>query len=170
MLAYLLYGSLFIEYESAHQMVRGSLESLQLASIFSTYPAAALSVWQAALVEVVITSILMGMIMALTDDGNGVPKGPLAPLLIGILVAVIGASTGPLTGFAMNPARDFGPKLFAWMAGWGDVAMTGGRDIPYFFVPIVAPIIGACAGAAIYRYFIGKNLPCNSCKLEENES
>ena len=76
-------------------MVRGSLESLQLASIFSTYPAAALSVWQAALVEVVITSILMGMIMALTDDGNGVPKGPLAPLLIGILVAVIGASTGP---------------------------------------------------------------------------
>lgn len=170
MLAYLLYGSLFIEYESAHQMVRGSLESLQLASIFSTYPAAALSVWQAALVEVVITSILMGMIMALTDDGNGVPKGPLAPLLIGILVAVIGASTGPLTGFAMNPARDFGPKLFAWMAGWGDVAMTGGRDIPYFIVPIVAPIIGACAGAAIYRYFIGKNLPCNSCKLEENES
>lgn len=170
MLAYLLYGSLFIEYESAHQMVRGSLESLQLASIFSTYPAAALSVWQAALVEVVITSILMGMIMALTDDGNGVPKGPLAPLLIGILVAVIGASTGPLTGFAMNPARDFGPKLFARMAGWGDVAMTGGRDIPYFIVPIVAPIIGACAGAAIYRYFIGKNLPCNSCKLEENES
>lgn len=126
MLAYLLYGSLFIEYESAHQMVRGSLESLQLASIFSTYPAAALSVWQAALVEVMITSILMGMIMALTDDGNGVPKGPLAPLLIGILVAVIGASTGPLTGFAMNPARDFGPKLFARMAGWGDVAMTGG--------------------------------------------
>lgn len=77
----------------------------KLASIFSTYPAAALSVWQAALVEVVITSILMGMIMALTDDGNGVPKGPLAPLLIGILVAVIGASTGPLTGFAMNPGR-----------------------------------------------------------------
>ncbi|MDM9276373.1 propanediol diffusion facilitator PduF, partial [Citrobacter koseri] len=115
-------------------------------------------------------SILMGMIMALTDDGNGVPKGPLAPLLIGVLVAVIGASTGPLTGFAMNPARDFGPKLFAWMAGWGDVAMTGGRDIPYFIVPIVAPIIGACAGAAIYRYFIGKNLPCNTCKLEENES
>lgn len=63
-------------------MVRGSVESLQLASIFSTYPAAALNVWQAALVEVVITSILMGMIMALTDDGNGIPKGPLAPLLI----------------------------------------------------------------------------------------
>lgn len=106
-LAYSLYSSLFTDFESAHNMVRGSAESLQLVSIFSTYPAAAINVWQAALVEVVITSMLMGLIMALTDDGNGVPKGPLAPLLIGILVAVIGASTGPLTGFAMNPARDF---------------------------------------------------------------
>ena len=132
-------------------MVRGSAESLQLASIFSTYPAAAINVWQAALVEVVITSMLMGLIMALTDDGNGVPKGSLAPLLIGILVAVIGASTGPLTGFAMNPARDFGPKIFTWLAGWGEIAMTGGRNIPYFIVPIIAPIIGACVGATIYR-------------------
>lgn len=160
-LAWFLYSNLFVEYETAHNMVRGSVESLAVAGVFSTYPAAALSIWQALLVEIVITSILMGLIMALTDDGNGVPKGPLAPLLIGILVAVIGASMGPLTGFAMNPARDFGPKLFAWLAGWGNVAMTGGRDIPYFIVPIIAPVIGACGGAAIYRYFIGNNLPTN---------
>jgi MIP family channel proteins len=140
-LAWILYSTLFTQFETVHHMVRGSLESLQLASIFSTYPAPELSIWHAALVEVVITSMLMGMIMALTDDGNGVPKGPLAPLLIGILVAVIGASTGPLTGFAMNPARDFGPKLFTWLAGWGDIAMTGGRDIPYFIVPIIAPLL-----------------------------
>ncbi|MBA1848866.1 glycerol uptake facilitator protein GlpF, partial [Escherichia coli] len=74
---------------------------------------------QAFAVEMVITAILMGLILALTDDGNGVPRGPLAPLLIGLLIAVIGASMGPLTGFAMNPARDFGPKVFAWLAGWG---------------------------------------------------
>ncbi|OWH12392.1 aquaporin [Escherichia coli] len=166
-LAYSLYSSLFIDFESAHNIVRGSAESLQLASIFSTYPAAAINVWQAALVEVVITSMLMGLIMALTDDGNGVPKGPLAPLLIGILVAVIGASTGPLTGFAMNPARDFGPKIFTWFAGWGEIAMTGGRNIPYFIVPIIAPIIGACVGAAIYRYLIAKNLPVNSVTPKE---
>lgn len=71
----------------------------------------------------VITAILMGLITALTDDGNGVPRGPLAPLLIGLLIAVIGASMGPLTGFAMNPARDFGPKVFARLAGWGNVAL-----------------------------------------------
>lgn len=80
----------------------------------------------------VITAILMGVITALTDDGNGIPRGPLAPLLIGLLIAVIGASMGPLTGFAMNPARDIGPKAFAFIAGWGDVAFTGGKDIPYF--------------------------------------
>ncbi len=114
-LAWILYSTLFTQFETVHHMVRG--RSLQLASIFSTYPAPELSIWHAALVEVVITSMLMGMIMALTDDGNGVPKGPLAPLLIGILVAVIGASTGPLTGFAMNPARDFGPKLFTGSPG-----------------------------------------------------
>jgi glycerol uptake facilitator-like aquaporin len=73
--AYLLYHSVFIEYETAHHIVKGSVESLQLAALFSTYPAAALSIWEAALVEIIITSILMCMIMALTDDGNGVPRG-----------------------------------------------------------------------------------------------
>ncbi len=114
-------------------MVRGSSESLQLASIFSTYPAPELSIWHAALVEVVITSMLMGMIMALTDDGNGVPKGPLAPLLIGILVAVIGASTGPLTGFAMNPARDFGPKLFTPVRRVGQYRHDRGKRYSLFY-------------------------------------
>ncbi len=113
-------------------MVRGSVESLDLAGIFSTYPNPHINFVQAFAVEMVITAILMGVILALTDDGNGVPRGPLAPLLIGLLIAVIGASMGPLTGFAMNPARDIGPKAFAWLAGWGDVAFTGGKDIPYF--------------------------------------
>ncbi|HKM95830.1 MAG TPA: MIP/aquaporin family protein [Buttiauxella sp.] len=169
MLAYMLYHNLFTDFEAAHNMVRGSAESLQLASIFSTFPSPAISVWQAGFVEIVITSMLMGLIMALTDDGNGVPRGPLGPLLIGILVAVIGAATAPLTGFAMNPARDFGPKLFTFFAGWGEISMTGGRDIPYFLVPIIAPVIGACLGAAIYRLCIARNLPCNIRKLEETK-
>ena len=83
-------------------------------------------------------------------------------------MAVIGASTGPLTGFAMNPARDFGPKLFTWFAGWGNIAMTGGRDIPYFIVPIIAPLLGACLGAAIYHFLLANNLPCDTCVEEEN--
>lgn len=158
-LVYTLYSSLFFDYEQTHHMVRGSVESLQLASVFSTYPHPALSTTQAFMVEMVITAILMAVIMALTDDNNGVRRGPMAPLLIGLLVAVIGSSMGPLTGFAMNPARDFGPKLMTFLAGWGDIAFTGGRDIPYFLIPIFAPIIGACLGAGAYRLLIGRNLP-----------
>ncbi|WP_413283526.1 MIP/aquaporin family protein [Vibrio sp. MA40-2] len=155
---YFIYADLFVLYEQTHSMIRGSEDSLYLASIFSTYNNPGISIWRAAAVEVIITATLMGLILALTDDGNGVPKGPLAPLLIGVLVAVIGAATGPLTGFAMNPARDFGPKLFAFFAGWGEISFTGLTEIPYFIVPIVAPLIGACIGGAGYRFFITKNL------------
>ncbi|TWI55688.1 glycerol uptake facilitator protein [Pseudomonas duriflava] len=158
-LVYGLYSSLFFDFEQTHAMVRGTIGSLELASIFSTYPNAALSVGQAFLVEMVITAILLAVIMALTDDGNGLPRGPLAPLLIGLLVAVIGGSMGPLTGFAMNPARDLGPKVMTFLAGWGDVAFTGGRNIPYFLVPVFAPILGACLGAAGYKALICRHLP-----------
>ena len=158
-LVYLLYVSLFFEFEQAHQMIRGSVASLELASAFSTYPNPAISIGQAALVECVITAILMCVIMSLTDDSNGLPRGALAPLLIGLLVALIGASTAPLTGFAMNPARDFGPKLMTFLAGWDEIAFTGGRDIPYFLIPIFAPILGACLGAAGYRALIARHLP-----------
>lgn len=165
-LVYTLYSSLFIEFEQAQNIVRGSQDSLALASVFSTYPHPALSVGQAFLVEVVITAILMAVIMALTDDGNGLPRGPLAPLLIGLLIALIGSAMGPLTGFAMNPARDFGPKLMTYLAGWGPIAFTGGREIPYFLVPIFAPILGACLGAGGYRVLIARHLPSAAAPAE----
>ncbi len=166
-LIYLLYQEQFIHAETVEHITRGSLASLKQAGVFSTYPNALISVQKAFLVELVITAILMCLILALTDDGNGIPRGPLAPLLIGLLIAVIGASVGPLTGFAMNPARDFGPKLFTWLAGWGNVALTGGRDIPYVFVPLLAPIVGACLGALCYRSLIGRNLPCDVCITDD---
>lgn len=163
-LVYGLYYNLFFVYEQGHNMVRGSVESLDLAGIFSTYPNPHISIMQAFLVETVITAILVCLIMALTDDGNGVPRGPLAPLLIGLLIAVIGGSMGPLTGFALNPARDFGPKLFAFFAGWGKVALTGGMSIPYCLVPIFGPLVGASLGAFGYRALIGRHLPCEICE------
>lgn len=158
-LVYTLYSSLFFDYEQTHGIVRGTQASLETASIFSTYPHAALSIGQAFLVEMVITAILMGVIMALGDEHNGLPRGAMAPLLVGLLIAVIGSAMGPLTGFAMNPARDFGPKLMTFIAGWGEIAFTGGRTIPYFIVPIVAPIVGACLGAGAYRVLIARHLP-----------
>lgn len=169
-LVYGLYYNLFLDYEQTHQMVRGSVESLDLAGIFSTYPNPHIGVGQAFLVEAVITAVMMGLIMALTDDGNGLPRGPMAPLLIGLLIAVIGGAMGPLTGFALNPARDFGPKLFAWLAGWGNVAFTGARDIPYFLVPIFGPLVGASLGAFGYRALIARHLPVNVAQTATEKS
>jgi len=168
-LVYGLYYNLFLDFEQTHNMVRGSVESLDLAGIFSTYPNPHINFVQAFAVEMVITAILMGVIMALGDDGNGVPRGPMAPLLIGLLIAVIGASMGPLTGFAMNPARDLGPKTFAWLAGWGNVAFTGGKDIPYFLVPLFGPIVGAALGAFSYRKLIARHLPSGTSEAAKEK-
>ncbi|MEC7940881.1 MAG: MIP/aquaporin family protein [Pseudomonadota bacterium] len=172
-LVYSLYSNLFTDYEIAHNFVRSSQDALSTAGIFSTYPHASLSFFGAFAVEFVITAVLMFAILALGDENNGASRGAMNPLLIGILIAVIGGSLGPLTGFAMNPARDFGPKLFAYFAGW-DFALTGARDIPYFIVPILAPIAGACFGGWLYPRVIGAHLPVeghgctipNQCETE----
>lgn len=157
-LVYSLFAPLFVEWELAQNIIRGSEQSLASAGIFSTFAHPVLNVWQAFMVELVITAILMLGILGLTDDNNAGPNAMLTALLIGLLVAVIGACFGTLTGFAMNPARDFGPRVFSYFAGWGDIAMTGGRAIPYFVIPIVAPILGAQLGAFIYTRFIGQPL------------
>ncbi|OAN17032.1 aquaporin [Photobacterium jeanii] len=164
-LIYALYSNLFAEFEATNQIIRGSEASLATAGIFSTYPHAALTFSGAMAVEFVITAVLMFAILAIGDDKNGAPRGAMGPLLIGILIAIIGGSLGPLTGFAMNPARDFGPKFFAFLAGWGDIALSGGKDIPYMIVPIVAPILGASFGAWLYPKAIALYLPGNKCTL-----
>jgi len=173
-LVYALYSNLFADYEIANGFLRSSEAALSTAGIFSTYPHPSLSMLGAFAVEFVITAVLMFGILALGDEHNGASRGAMNPLLIGILIAVIGGSLGPLTGFAMNPARDFGPKLFAYLAGW-DYALTGAKEIPYFIVPILAPIAGACFGGWAYPKMIGAYLPTagqgctipNQCETEE---
>lgn len=156
-LIYVMYSDLFAAAEAAQGIVRG--ETVGFAGVFSTYPHPNISIALAFFVELVITAVLMSTILAIGDDQNGMLNKAMAPLLIGLLIAVLGGATGPLTGFAMNPARDFGPKLFAFLAGWGEIALTGGRDIPYFLVPIFGPICGALIGAWGYKNLIHKNLP-----------
>lgn len=159
MLVYALYQSQFMHYEQMNHLTRGSVDSLVTAGIFATYPHTNVTVLNAFWVEFTITSLLIIIIMALVDDDNGIPRGPLAPLLIGFAIAVIGSSMGPLTGFAMNPARDFGPRLFASLAGWGEVAFTGACSTPYYLVPIFGPIFGGLVGGGIYLFFIARYLP-----------
>lgn len=135
---------------------------IEQASWGYTSPVVGLSTGGAFLVEMVVTMILVIAILAITDDRNGGEIGKMGPLLIGIVVAVIGVSFGYLTGFAMNPARDFGPRLFAFVAGYGTemftYTATVGLSIPYFIIPLIAPIIGAIIAPLVYDFFVGKAL------------
>ncbi len=145
---YLLYKNAFLEFEKTNNIIRGSVESLASAGVFSTYPKSYLNNFEAMFVEIVITMFLVMVIFAVTDDKNsGAPKSNLAPIMIGLTIAIIGGSFGSLTGFAMNPARDFGPKLFAMMSGWGKISLGINN---YFWVPIVGPIIGGLIGGFVY--------------------
>ncbi|GAL30075.1 glycerol uptake facilitator protein [Vibrio variabilis] len=102
-LVYGLYSNLFVDWEVANGVARDTPEALATAGIFSTYPNASLSFFGAAAVEFTITAVLMFGILAFGDSNNGgESRGAMVPLLIGLLVATIGGSLGPLTGFAMN--------------------------------------------------------------------
>ncbi|SDW02614.1 glycerol uptake facilitator protein [Marininema mesophilum] len=155
---YGIYRKAFLQFEDVHNMVRGSAESVKTAGIFSTYPASFLTNWDAFIVEFSITAFLLVVILGVTDDRNPLFEQlkNVGPLLIGFTVAIIGASFGNLTGFALNPARDFGPKLFAWLAGWDSVGVPGPGG--YAWVPIVAPILGGLAGALIYDLMVRRYL------------
>jgi glycerol uptake facilitator protein len=102
--------------------------------------------------QIIGTAFLVLFVFALVDTLNQPPKSNLAPLLVGLAVGAIGISYGANAGYAINPARDFGPRLFAWLAGWGDVALPGVHG--YFWVPIVGPLIGGVVGAIVYDFFI----------------
>jgi len=76
---------------------------------------------------------------------NKTAMANIGPLIIGFAVGAIGLSFGTNAGYAINPARDLGPRLLAWAAGWGDLAMPGNGAwlSNYWWIPIVGPLIGA---------------------------
>ncbi|XP_041665632.1 aquaporin-10b isoform X2 [Cheilinus undulatus] len=122
------------------------------AGIFCTYPSDYLSVWGGVVDQVIGTAALLLCVLALGDRRNTTLPDGLQPVLVGAVVLVIGISMGSNSGYALNPARDFGPRLFTYIAGWGaDVFRAGGG---WWWVPIVAPCVGALLGTLIYQLMI----------------
>lgn len=158
---YVLYGEGIRAYEKAQNIVRASQEGWATAGIFSTFPKPYLSIFQAFMVELAITAFLMLVILAVTDPKNGAaPKGGIPALAIGLTVTILGLSFGPLTGFAMNPARDFGPRLFLLLGGWGSAAL--GPNLYGLIVPIFGPIVGAIIAGAVWEKLIVPYFPKSS--------
>lgn len=107
--------------------------------------------------EVIGTALLAFVIFATTDGRNkGGPAERFAPVFIGLTVTALICVIAPLTQACFNPARDFGPRLFAYFAGWGVAAIPGPNGIGFFTVYIVAPIVGALIGAGVYEKLIAE--------------
>ena len=127
--------------------------------IFSTSPDVGVSLPTAFLDQIVGTAILVAVIFALTSAVNNPPLGNTAPLFIGLLVVAIGLGWGSNAGYAINPARDFAPRLASWLTGYQDAWFSANGTELYFWVPIIAPVIGGLIGGALFVYGIEKFLP-----------
>lgn len=103
------------------------------------------------LAEVIGTALLAFMVFALTDSHNRLaPLHNSAGACIGLTVAILISVIAPLTQACFNPARDFGPRLFSAVAGWGQVALPLGSDWSWLTVYILAPILGAILGGGLF--------------------
>jgi glycerol uptake facilitator protein len=162
-LVYADYAAAFSAFEASNHIVRGALVEGKLAGpaaggagVFATYPAfdgLAGNLFS----EFLGTAVLLFAVRALTDKKNEAPGANLGPVLVGAVVWAIGLSLGGLTGYAINPARDFGPRLASAALGWGTSVFRSHGG--YFWVPLVAPMAGGVVGALLYDTAIGRHLP-----------
>jgi len=127
------------------------------ANVFTTFPAFPNLPFAGLLDQIIGTALLLFMVMALIDERNQPPGANLLPVMIGAVVVVIGMSFGGMHGYAINPARDFGPRLFTVVAGFKNNGLTDGSMV--FWVPIVGPIAGGIIGAAAYDWGVRRFLP-----------
>lgn len=170
-----IFGPLITRFEAAHDIIRGAPGSQLSAMVFGQYfpnPAlfgtagaqALVSPLQATLVEGFGTAILVFVIFALTS-----PRGPhgdaawLTPSLIGLCIAALIMVFAPLTQAGLNPARDLGPRLVAWLLGWGAIAIPGPEN--GFLAYIIGPLAGGPLGGAIRRA-TGLDGPVSTSKTE----
>lgn len=108
--------------------------------------------------QIIGTAILVFIIFALTDARNQSPLANLAPFLIGLLVVGLGMAWGTDAGYAINPARDFGPRLASFVTGYSSSWRDQYGNL-FFWVPILGPLIGAVVGGGLYQAVIARYLP-----------
>ena len=141
-------------YLPAFKQVDPQLE--KTAGVFTTFPAFPALPQAGFLDQVIGTALLLLLILAITDEFNSPPGANLSPVMIGLVVVAIGMSYGGMHGYPINPARDFGPRLFTVLAGFRNNGLTDGTGS--WWVPVVAPLLGGLVGAAVYDFGIRRFL------------
>ncbi|MFF5313039.1 MIP/aquaporin family protein [Streptomyces massasporeus] len=173
-LVYAVYHDAINAFDDAFEGPKTNGKTLASFSIFATFPAPYFNggVWGPLLDQIVGTAFLVMLVVAIIDLRNTAVKANLGPLVIGFVVAAIGMSYGANAGYAINPARDLGPRLFTWMAGWDGLAFPGslaGAFSDYWWIPIVGPLVGGVIGVLIYDLFIGDVLHARALQGEQPE-
>jgi len=153
--AFVAAGLVFWNYRPQFLKVDPSLD--HTAGVFTTFPAFPDQPSAGLLDQIIGTALLLLLIFAITDERNSPPGSNMAPLMIGLIVVAIGMAFGGMHGYAINPARDFGPRLFAVAAGFKNNGLTDGSLV--FWVPIVGPLVGGLLGAAVYDFGVRRFLP-----------
>jgi len=158
---YVLFSNSILNFEMLHSIKRGDPESVATAMIFGEFypnPGVALiahvTMWDAFLAEAIGTFALVFFIFSLTEGCNvGRPDDLLAPLFIGSALALIISIMAPLTQAGLNPARDFSPRMFAYLTGWHHAAMPD-NQYGFLIVYVVGPVCGAILAALLFRKII----------------
>lgn len=142
-----------------HMLYMGNFVKDGYKNVFHTAPAAGYEnmVFNQYFAEILGTFMLVLAIYAVVDNVRNVgPGANLWPFMVGMVVLSIGLSLGGPTGYAINPARDFGPRLYAALFVAGS---TGTFDGAGFLVPIIGPLIGGPLGALFYDFLVKPFLP-----------
>uniref|UniRef100_A0A672Z000 Aquaporin 10a n=1 Tax=Sphaeramia orbicularis TaxID=375764 RepID=A0A672Z000_9TELE len=153
-LVYLVYYDAIMDFSGGVLTVYGPNET---ASIFATYPSEFLTLGRSFLDQVIGTAMLMLCILGLGEKRNTPAPEELIPPIVAVIVLGISMSMSANCGAAINPARDLGPRLFTLTAGWGTEVFKCYNY--WFWVPLVAPLIGGVLGTFMYLIFIDWHLP-----------
>lgn len=156
--AFVASAVVFLVYHEALGAFDGGLRQVVgpqgTAGIWATYPQPFLSNVPGGLIDQIVgTGLLVAVIFGITDTRNSPAPAGLAPVVVGLLVMLIGASFGFNSGYAINPARDFGPRLFTAIAGWGTDVFRAAHS--WWWVPIVGPLVGGVLGGWVYDACVG---------------
>jgi glycerol uptake facilitator protein len=165
-IVYVLFSPVIDQFNNLHHVTRAAGGA---AGVFFTHPGLAITPMHAFSDQIILTAFLIFGIFAVTEQYNEqAPGANFGAVIIGLIVAVIGASMGYLEAWAINPARDFGPRLFCFFTGWGSSALPSPDN--YWWIPIVAPLIGGVVGGLAYQVLIHPFLPARLRALETQTS